>query len=72
MVYQLKNSKYLCKLLLIFLELTAKIARKVGVKTGKIELGKFKNGETTVMLNDNVRDKDIYIIQVSLLVLKLY
>jgi len=44
-------------------ELTAKIARKVGVKTGRIELGQFKNGETNVMLMDNVRDKDIYIIQ---------
>eukprot|EP00088_Acartia_fossae_P030615 TRINITY_DN31610_c0_g1_i1.p1 TRINITY_DN31610_c0_g1~~TRINITY_DN31610_c0_g1_i1.p1 ORF type:complete len:421 (-),score=98.28 TRINITY_DN31610_c0_g1_i1:337-1599(-) len=44
-------------------ELTAKIARKVGVKIGKIDLGKFKNGETAVMLQDNVRDKDIYIIQ---------
>jgi len=44
-------------------ELTAKIARKVGVKPGKIDLGTFKNGETNVVLHDNVRDKDIYIIQ---------
>ncbi|XP_023337861.1 ribose-phosphate pyrophosphokinase 2 [Eurytemora carolleeae] len=44
-------------------ELTAQIARKVGVKTGRVQLGKFKNNETQVELYDNVRDRDIYIIQ---------
>ena len=50
-----------------YLELTALIARKVGVKTGRVQLGKFKNNETQVELNDNVRDRDIYIIQVFFL-----
>ncbi len=49
---------------MICLELTAQIARKVGVKTGRVQLGKFKNNETQVELYDNVRDRDIYIIQV--------
>jgi len=44
-------------------ELTALIARKVGVKTGRVKLAKFKNGETNVALLDNVREKDVYIIQ---------
>ena len=40
---------------LLYLELTALIARKVGVKTGRVKLAKFKNGETNVALLDNVR-----------------
>lgn len=44
-------------------ELTAKIARRVGVKIGRVQLGHFKNMETSVVLEENVRDKDVYLIQ---------
>jgi len=44
-------------------ELTAKIAKKVGVKPGKVVLGKFSNNETRVQLGEQVRNQDIYIIQ---------
>jgi phosphoribosylpyrophosphate synthetase len=42
------------------------IARKVGVKPGRIVLGKFANQETQVQLTDNVRGQDVYVIQVRL------
>lgn len=44
-------------------ELTALIAKKVGVKPGKVVLGKFSNNETRVQLGEQVRNQDIYIIQ---------
>lgn len=44
-------------------ELTELIARKVGVKPGRIVLGKFANQETQVQLTDNVRGQDVYVIQ---------
>jgi len=44
-------------------ELTALIAKKVGVKPAKVVLGKFSNNETTVQLKEQVRNQDIYIIQ---------
>ncbi len=49
-----------------FAELTELIARKVGVKPGRIVLGKFANQETQVQLTDNVRGQDVYVIQVGL------
>jgi phosphoribosylpyrophosphate synthetase len=51
---------------LFFAELTELIARKVGVKPGRIVLGKFANQETQVQLTDNVRGQDVYVIQVRL------
>ena len=44
-------------------DLTELIARKVGVRAGKIVLGKFANNETNVQLLDQVRCQDVYIIQ---------
>merc|ERR1712032_966325 len=44
-------------------ELTALIAKKVGVKPGKVVLDKFSNNETTVQLGEPVRNQDIFIIQ---------
>ncbi len=52
--------------MLVFVELTELIARKVGVKPGRIVLGKFANQETQVQLTDNVRGQDVYVIQVRL------
>ncbi len=46
--------------------MTELIARKVGVKPGRIVLGKFANQETQVQLTDNVRGQDVYVIQVGL------
>lgn len=44
-------------------ELTTAIAKKVGVRVGKVSLDKFANNETTVQLKEPVRNQDIYIIQ---------
>ena len=48
---------------ILFAELTELIARKVGVKSCKVVLGKFANNETNVQLMDQVRCQDVYIIQ---------
>ena len=52
-------------------ELTELIARKVGVKSCKVLLGKFANNETNVQLMDQVRCQDVYIIQTGLHTLNL-
>jgi len=44
-------------------ELTDLIAKKVGVKAGRVVLGKFANNETNVQLQEQVRGQDVYIIQ---------
>jgi len=44
-------------------ELTALIAKKVGVKAGQVTLGKFANNETNVQLQEQVRCQDVFIIQ---------
>ncbi len=44
-------------------ELTAKVARKVGVRAGELSLKKFANRETSVQILENVRGEDIYLIQ---------
>jgi ribose-phosphate pyrophosphokinase len=33
------------------------------MKLGKISVGRFADGEVNVVINENVRDKDVYIIQ---------
>lgn len=44
-------------------ELTDLIAKKIGVRAGRVILGKFANNETNVQLQDQVRGQDVYIIQ---------
>ena len=39
------------------------IAAQLGLSLGKITVSKFADGEVNVMINENVRGKDIYIIQ---------
>jgi ribose-phosphate pyrophosphokinase len=44
-------------------ELTAEICRYLGLESSKIELKRFKDGEISVKIKENVRAHDIYIIQ---------
>ncbi|NPV71094.1 MAG: ribose-phosphate pyrophosphokinase [Firmicutes bacterium] len=44
-------------------DLAAEIARHLDLPLGKIELGRFANGETRVIINENVRGCDIFVIQ---------
>ena len=45
------------------LELTEKICKKLSLKQGKADIGRFSDGEISVKINENVRGKDVYIIQ---------
>lgn len=44
-------------------ELAREITRYLGVELSRIELKKFKDGETSVKLKENVRGHDVFIIQ---------
>jgi ribose-phosphate pyrophosphokinase len=44
-------------------ELAKAIARKLGLELGEAMVGKFSDGETQVEINDNVRGRDVFIIQ---------
>ncbi len=44
-------------------ELADKIAKNIGVPLGNARIGKFSDGEVLVELNENVRGKDVFIIQ---------
>ncbi|KAI9027471.1 phosphoribosyltransferase-like protein [Phycomyces nitens] len=44
-------------------ELTDLICRRLGISAGKTKLQKFSNNETSVELNESVRERDVYIIQ---------
>ncbi|GIT63750.1 MAG: hypothetical protein Ct9H300mP22_1500 [Gammaproteobacteria bacterium] len=39
------------------------IAKNIGVPLGHASIGKFSDGEVSVELNENVRGKDVFIIQ---------
>ena len=39
------------------------IARNIGVPLGRASIGKFSDGEVSVELNENVRGKDVFVIQ---------
>jgi len=41
------------------------VCRSLGVEEGKIEIKKFANGETYVRLLENVREKDVFLIQTA-------
>lgn len=43
--------------------LALEIARHLGVSLGKATVGRFADGEVNVQINENVRGKDVYIVQ---------
>ena len=43
--------------------LADKIAKHIGIPLGEATIGKFSDGEITVEINENVRGKDVFIIQ---------
>lgn len=45
------------------IELASEIATLLGVSLGNITVGRFADGEVNVQVHDNVRGKDVYIIQ---------
>ena len=45
------------------LELAGKIAKKIGIPIGKSVVGRFSDGEIEVELHENVRGKDVFVIQ---------
>ena len=44
-------------------DLAKKITDNIGVKLGDATVGRFKDGEVHVVVNDNVRGRDIFIVQ---------
>lgn len=44
-------------------ELTEHICHNLSLEQGRIKLGKFSNGETSISVNESVREKDVYVIQ---------
>ena len=44
-------------------ELAIEICKYLGVSLGKADVGKFSNGETSVMISESIRDMDVFIIQ---------
>lgn len=45
-------------------KLAQEIAGQLGMNLGKITVSRFADGEVNVMVHENVRGKDVYIIQV--------
>lgn len=44
-------------------ELSEKIAQHLGVELGKADVGRFNDGEISIQINENVRNKDVFVIQ---------
>ncbi|MCC5826942.1 ribose-phosphate pyrophosphokinase [Alkalimonas amylolytica] len=44
-------------------ELASKIASRLYIKLGDADVGRFSDGEVSVMINENVRGSDVFIIQ---------
>jgi ribose-phosphate pyrophosphokinase len=44
-------------------ELAQKVATKLDLSLGKADVGKFSDGEIAVELNENVRGKDVFVVQ---------
>jgi ribose-phosphate pyrophosphokinase len=44
-------------------ELAQKVARYLGVSLGKVHVGRFSDGEVMVEIMENVRERDVFIIQ---------
>ena len=45
------------------IELANKIAKKIGIPLGKALVGRFSDGEVQVELHEDVRGKDVFVIQ---------
>lgn len=45
------------------MSLALEIARHLGVNLGKATVGKFPDGEVNVVIHENVRGKDVYVVQ---------
>ncbi len=45
------------------IELAKKVCDYIGIKLGDIEVGRFEDGEIKVIINENVRGKNVYVIQ---------
>lgn len=44
-------------------DLALEICKYLGIALGKADVGKFSNGETSVMISESIRDMDVFIIQ---------
>ena len=44
-------------------ELAAKVTRKLHIPLGNADVGKFSDGEVAVEINENVRGKDVFVLQ---------
>jgi len=44
-------------------ELAKKVAKHLGIPLGKADIGRFSDGEISTEINENVRGKDVFIIQ---------
>ena len=44
-------------------ELAQRVATKLDLSLGKADVGKFSDGEIAVELNENVRGKDVFVVQ---------
>ncbi len=44
-------------------ELSQRIARKLGVPLGKVQVGRFSDGEINVEIMENIRGRDVFLIQ---------
>ena len=44
-------------------ELAAKVARKLHIPLGNADVSQFSDGEVAVELNENVRGKDVFVLQ---------
>ncbi|CAH01222.1 ribose phosphate diphosphokinase subunit PRS5 [Kluyveromyces lactis] len=45
------------------LDLVNKICENLGIERSQVKLGKFSNGETSISIEESVREKDVYVIQ---------
>ncbi|KAH3680597.1 hypothetical protein WICPIJ_008217 [Wickerhamomyces pijperi] len=45
--------------------LVSKIVSNLSLEEGRVKLGKFSNGETSISIGESVREKDVYVIQSS-------
>ena len=44
-------------------ELGQRIAHKLGLQLGRMDIGRFSDGEVTVEVHENVRGRDVFLVQ---------